>query len=359
MQSPQVWYGPDLAKRPEEWTHVLSTAEVAELRASIAMVEARGLDVVDIRAEDFPLPALGPVLRHLREDLLHGRGFGVLRGFPVEDATARQRGIGFFGIGAHLGEAVSQNARGHALGHVADLGFDYSQPTARGYQTNVRLPYHTDGSDLVGLLCVRTAKSGGLSSLVSSATLYNEMLARRPDLLRVLMGPNYRDRRGEIPPGKGPWYVLPVFNPWQGRMISSYVRSAIRKAQRFPEVPRISPQLEEAMNCLDALAESPELHLDMELRPGDIQFVCNHSIFHSRTTFEDHPEPARRRHLLRLWLASEGGPALPPVFDNYTGLDARGRPMGLLLEGVRLNAPLELEDGGPGESAQRLTTAAT
>jgi hypothetical protein len=359
VQSPQVWYGPDLAKRPEEWTHVLSQAEVAELRVSIAAVKARGLDVVDIRADDFSLPTLGPVLRRLRKELLHGRGFGVLRGFPVEDATPRERGIGFFGIGAHLGEAVSQNARGHALGHVADLGFDYSQPTARGYQTNVRLPYHTDGSDLVGLLCVRTAKSGGLSSLVSSVTLYNEMLARRPDLLRVLMGPNHRDRRGEVPPGKGPWYVLPVFNPWQGRMISSYVRSAIRKAQRFPEVPRVSPQLEEAMNFLDALAESPEFHLDMELQPGDLQFVCNHYIFHSRTTFEDYPEPERRRHLLRLWLASEGGPALPPVFDNYTGLDARGRPMGLLLEGVRLNAPLELEDGGPGESAQRLAAAAT
>jgi len=358
VRSAQAWYGPDLARRPEEWRHVLTPVELAELRASIAAVEARGLDVVDIRAEDFPLPTLGPLLRGMRQELLHGRGFAVLRGFPVEGATPRQRGIGFFGIGAHLGEAVSQNAGGHALGHVADLGFDYSQPTARGYQTNVRLPYHTDGSDVVGLLCVRGAKSGGLSSLVSSVTLYNEMLAQRPDLVRVLMGPNYRDRRGEVPPGKGPWYVLPVFNPHDGRMISSYVRSAIRKAQRFPEVPRISPELEEAMNFLDALAESPKLHLDMELEPGDIQFVCNHYLFHSRTTFEDHPEPQRRRHLLRLWLASEGGPSLPQVYDNYTGLDARGRPMGLLLDGVRLNAPLDLEDGGPGDSAQRLATAA-
>jgi hypothetical protein len=168
------------------------------------------------------------------------------------------------------------------------------------------------------------------------------------------MGPTYRDRRGEIPPGKGPWYVLPVFNPHAGRMITSYVRSAIAKAQRFPEVPRFSPELEEAMAFLDALAESPELHLDMELQAGDIQFVCNHFILHSRTTFEDFPEPERRRHLLRLWLSSEDGPALPRVFDNYTGLSASGRPMGLLLDGIRLNAPLALEDGGPGESAQRL-----
>ncbi len=353
LGGPQAWYGPDLAKPPADWTYVLSRTERMELREAIARVEARGTDVVDITDEDFPLPTLAHVLRDMRKELLHGRGFVLLRGFPVEDLTPLQRGIGFFGIGAHLGRAVSQNAKGHALGHVADLGFDYSQPTARGYQTNARLPYHTDAADLVGLLCVRDARAGGLSSLVSSVTVYNEMLARRPDLVRVLMGPVYRDRRDETPPGKAPWYVLPVFNPHAGRMITSYVRSAIRKAQRFVEVPRISPELEEAMDLLDALAESPELHIDMTLLPGDIQFVCNHFILHSRTSFDDHPEPAKRRHLLRLWLSSDDGPALPAVFDNYTSLDARGRPMGLLLDGVRLNAPLELEDGGPGASAQR------
>jgi len=359
VSTEQAWYGPALAQRPEAWTHVLSDAESSELVDAIAAVEARGLDVVDIRADHFRLPRLGGVLRAMRKDLLQGRGFSLLRGFPSDGLTTLQRGIGFFGIGAHLGKAVSQNAKGHALGHVADLGFDYSQPTSRGYQTNVRLPYHTDAADVVGLLCVRTARSGGLSSLVSSVTLYNEMLKRRPDLVRVLLGPTYRDRRGEVPPGKGQWYVLPVFNPHEGLMITSYVRSAIRKAQRFPEVPRISPELNEAMDLLDALAESPELHLDMVLEPGDIQFASNHFILHSRTTFEDHPEPARRRHLLRLWLSCEGGPALPRVFDNYTGLDANGRPLGLLLEGVRLNAPLELEDGGPGASDLRVAASTT
>ncbi len=350
----QAWYGPALARRPEEWTHVFSPDELAELLAAIAAVEARGLDVVDIGPEAFPLPLLERLLRRVRKDLLQGRGFSLLRGFPSDGLSPRQRAIGYFGIGAHLGRAVSQNAAGHALGHVTDLGFDYSQPTARGYQTNVRLPYHTDGADLVGLLCVRTARSGGLSSLVSSVTVYNEMLERRPDLVRVLMGATHRDRRGEIPPGKGPWYELPVFNPHQGFMITSYVRSAIRKAQRFAEVPRVSAQLTEAMDLLDALAESPDLHLDMELRVGDIQFVCNHYILHSRTNYEDHAEPEARRHLLRLWLSCNDGPALPRVFDNYTGLDARGRPMGLHLDDIRLNAPLIPEDGGPGASEQRV-----
>jgi len=357
VRGPQAWYGPDLAKRADEWAYVLSPSQRAELRAAIAKVEAEGTDVVDIRATEFPLPMLGEVLICMRHELLHGRGFALIRGFPVEDLTPLQRGIGFFGIGAYLGYAVSQNAKGHALGHVADLGFDYSQPTARGYQTNVRLPYHTDAADLVGLLCVRDAKSGGLSSLVSSVTVYNEMLKRRPDLVRALMEPVYRDRRGEVPPGKGEWYVLPVFNPHDGKLISSYVRSAIRKAQRFADVPRISAELEAAMNLLDTLAESPELHLDMTLAPGDIQFVCNHFLLHSRTNYEDHAEPDKRRHLLRLWLSSDDGPALPPVFDNYTTLNAAGRPSGLLLDGVRLNAPLDLEDGGPGASAQRLASA--
>ena len=357
VSTPQAWYGPELARRPEEWTHVFSADESAELLAAIAAVEARGWDVTDIRPETFPLPQLGSTLRRVREDLLRGRGFSLLRGFPSERLSARQRAIGYFGIGAHLGRAVSQNAAGHALGHVTDLGFDYSQPTARGYQTNVRLPYHTDGADLVGLLCVRTAKSGGLSSLVSSTTLYNEMLERRPDLVRVLMGATYRDRRGEISPGKGPWYTLPVFNPHEGLMIASYVRSAIRKAQRFEEVPRVSPELTEAMDFLDGLAESPDLHLDMELAVGDIQFVCNHYIFHSRTNYEDHAQPEARRHLLRLWLSCDDGPALPAVFDNYTGLDARGRPMGLYLDGGRLTAPLVPEDGGPGSSGQRMAVS--
>jgi hypothetical protein len=355
MTTPQAWYGPELARRPEEWTHVLSADDSAEVLAAIAAVQASGLDVTDIGPEAFPLPRLGSMLRRVREDLLRGRGFSLLRGFPSDGLSARERAIGYFGIGAHLGRAVSQNAAGHALGHVTDLGFDYSQPTARGYQTNVRLPYHTDGADLVGLLCVRTAKSGGLSSLVSSTTVYNEMLERRPDLVRVLMGATYRDRRGEIPPGKGPWYTLPVFNPHEDLMIASYVRSAIRKAQRFDEVPRISAELTEAMDFLDALAESPDLHLDMELAVGDIQFVCNHYILHSRTNYEDHREPEAKRHLLRLWLSCDDGPALPRVFDNYTGLDARGRPMGL--HGGRLTAPLLPEDGGPGSSEQRLAAS--
>ena len=327
---------------------------MADLREAIARAQTAGIDVVDIRAKDFPLRSWRSLLDRLRTDMFEGRGFAVLRGFPAGELSPLQRCLGYFGIGSHFGAATSQNAKGHAVGHVCDLGVDDGKVTGRGYQTNARLPYHSDSTDVVGLLCVSKAKNGGLSSLVSSVALYNEMLERRPDLVRVLMGPVYRDRREEIPPGQGPWYVIPVFNPYDGRVFTTYVRSTVRKAQRFPELPRISPHLEAAMDLLDALAEDPAYHLDMVLEPGDIQFVCNHFVLHSRTSFEDDPGRSMRRHLLRLHLACADGPALPPIYENLRGFNEQGRPAGMLLSGIRLNAPLEPVDGGPGAFARRM-----
>jgi hypothetical protein len=354
MPGPQGWLGPDLARRPGDWTYALSKAQVGDLRNAIARAEAAGIDIVDIRPGDFPLPSWDTLLPRLWKDMFEGRGFAVLRGFPVGELSPLQRCLGYFGIGSHFGVAVSQNAKGHAIGHICDLGVDDGKVTGRGYQTNFRLPYHTDSSDIVGLLCIGKSQSGGLSSLVSSVTLYNEMLKRRPDLVRVLMGPVYRDRREEIPPGQGPWYVIPVFNLYGGRLFTTYVRSTVHKAQRFTEVPRISPEIEEAMDFLDRLADDPAYHLDMDLQPGDIQFVCNHFVMHSRTSFEDDPARLLRRHLLRLHLACSDGPKLPPVYENLRGYNKEGRPAGLLLEGVRLNVPLEPVDGGPGDPHRRM-----
>lgn len=347
----QVWRGSDMAKREDEWRVEMSAAEIAELDAAVNAAAARNIDVVDIRKEDFPLPLLSQKLDSLRAEVLSGRGFGLLGGVPVHRYDIRQAAIAYFGIGSHFGEAVSQNAKGHALGHVRNLGFDYSRPLTRGYQTDARLPYHTDASDVVGLLCLQTGKSGGLSSIVSSGALFNEVRARRPDLLSVLMEPFYRDRRDEIPAGKNPWYVIPVFNRHEGRLLTSYVRSTVMKAQRFAEAPRLSDAQIEAMDFLDALAEESALHLRMKFNPGDIQFLNNHFIVHSRTEYEEDPE--NPRHLLRLWLACPEGPALPPPYWDFQDPTESGRPNGYLMPGVTLSAPLAPEDGGPGASSTR------
>ncbi|MEQ9123878.1 MAG: TauD/TfdA family dioxygenase, partial [Alphaproteobacteria bacterium] len=250
------WAGPDIANGSDAWMIHLSDAEIGEIDRTVRALKAK--EIVEIDREDAPLPILEPKIAAMREDLLNGRGFAQIRGFPIERYSLAEAARAFWAIGTHLGAAVSQNAKGHALGHVRDLGFDYAVASARGYQTNARLPYHTDSGDVVGLLSVKTSRTGGMSSLVSSVALYNAMAERRPDLALVLMEPTFRDRRDEIPAHRRPWYPMPVFNPHKGRMLTHYVRSAIRKAQRFDLVPRITPAQEEAFDDLDALAVGPE-----------------------------------------------------------------------------------------------------
>jgi hypothetical protein len=302
-------------------------------------------DVTAIDRHCFRVPALDSLVEQVSRVVRDGPGFILLRGLPIERWSLRQSAIAYFGLGTLIGEVVSQNAAGHILGHVKDIGRDYARPTERGYQTAARLPYHSDASDIVGLLCLRPSKSGGLSSLAASGTLFNEMLQRRPDLVELLTRPVFRDRRGEVPEGAQPWYSVPVFSPMpDGRLVTAYVRSAMRKAQRFPEVPRTTPELEAACDLLDALADSPAIHLDMDFRPGDIQYLNNHAILHSRTAFEDHAEPSNRRHLWRIWLACADWPPLPEVFTaGWQGATESGRPAGIRIQGVPLVAPLDVE----------------
>ena len=342
LQTPQAWYGPDMRDREAEWRHEWTTDEIAEIEAAVAGAVSDDLNILAIGKDDFPLPTVAERIADARRYLLEGPGFYVMRGLPISGWTIREAATAFWGIGAHMGTACSQNGKGHVLGHVKNLGLDYADPKARGYQTSARLPYHTDSSDIAALLCWRASKSGGLSSLVSSTTMYNEVLRRRPDLLSVLMEPFHRTRWGEIPEGKMPWAEVPVFMPHEGRIISHYVRSAIRKGQLIEGVPKLTERQVEALDFLDSLTEDPDLHLDMDFRPGDIQLVCNHSIYHSRTAFEDWDEPDKRRHLLRLWLACTDGPPLPHwMTESYEGKTKNGRPNGILVPGVPLKAPLE------------------
>lgn len=341
---PQAWYGPEMQQRAHEWSHDWSAAEIAEIEAAAGPIAAAGRDLIGVGKQDFPLPTIARRLESIRGYILDGPGFYLLKGLPVDRWDLRLSAAAFWGLGMHLGIPCSQNGKGHVLGHVTNLGVDYADPEARGYQTNARLAYHTDSCDIVGLLCLRTSKSGGLSSVVSSTTLYNEVLRRRPDHLDALMQPFCRTRWGEIPEGKMPWAEVPVFMPHAGRVIAHYVRSAIRKGQLLKGVPKLTAEREAALDFLDSLAQDPSIHLDMTFAPGDIQLVCNHSMFHSRTAYEDHPEPQRRRHLLRLWLACDDGPPLPAWLTKiYAGETGNGRPNGIVVPGVPLNASLTAE----------------
>lgn len=338
--NPQAWYGADMAGRTD-WVHRFTAAELDELDAVVRAADASGRDLCDFTVQDFPLPMLRPLLDEVRQQLLHGRSFHLFKGIPVDRYTRRQSAIAYWAIGLQMGEPVSQNAKGHLLGHVTNLGLNYADPEVRGYQTNARLPYHSDSSDIVALLCLQPSKSGGLSSIVSSTTIWNELVRSRPDLARVLLGDFHRTRWGEIPAGKVAWSSGPIFAPSGDRMVASYVRSAIYKGQALPGVPKLTPEQIEALDHLDALAADPALHLDMVLEAGDIQMVSNHFVLHSRTAYEDWPEPERRRHLMRLWLACDDGPRIPDSMTERLGVTERGRPGGICVPGVAPNAPLE------------------
>ena len=336
-----AWHGPEMARRGD-WLAELTPAELHELDAAVAAALTRGVDLVTMTEADVPLPTLGLRLRALRHEILHGRGFVLLRGWPSTERTMVQNACAFRAVGAYLGEALSQNAKGHVLGHVANLGLDYSDPTTRGYQTGAELKYHTDGGDIVGLLCIRPSRAGGLSKLCSSTTVWNEVARRRPDLARVLLEPFHFSRTGEVRPGQARTFRSPIFQPWQGRMIAVLIQSFIHKAQAFEEVPRLKPQQTEALAFVNTLCDDPDIRLDMDFRPGDMQFLCNHFIFHSRTAYQDWPEPDRRRHLLRLWVSHPDGPALPPnLTTEFQGCTASGRPDGIRIPGVALISPLQ------------------
>jgi hypothetical protein len=337
---PAAWTGPQWAGR-DDWILRLGQSDVAEVEAALRAWQAGGSGPAPLRPEQFPLPRLGPVLRALRDELLDGRGFALLKGLPVARWSRQDAALAFIGVGAHLGHARSQNAAGHLLGHVRDVGLNSADPSVRIYQTRERQTFHTDSCDVVGLLCLQDARRGGESLLVSSVTVYNEMRRRRPDLACLLFEPLATDRRGEVPAGMKPYFTIPVFNWHEGRLTTIYHRQYLDSAQRFPDAPRLTAAHVEALDLFDALAEDPALNLRMRLEPGDMQFVHNHTTLHDRLGFVDWPEPQRRRHLLRLWLACPGARPLPEVFAQRYGSVEIGNRGGIVLPATVPCVPIE------------------
>jgi len=339
-----AWYGPELASRSDEWMYQLGEEDLKEIRAALQLVSESDTPILDVNKEAFPLRSLGPVLEGVQDDVVNGRGFALIRGLPVEEMTIEEAAIAYFLIGSYLGWPIPQNAKGHVLGHVRDIGLDPTNPTHRLYGTTARHLYHTDSCDIVGLLCLQKAKAGGLSKIASSVTVYNEMVKERPDLVRVLAEPFVVDRKGEIPEGKGPHYEMPIFNPHGGFLTTTYNRDFITGAQRFDDVPRLTDQQIEAMDMIDEIADSDPVRIDMDFRPGDIQFIHNHQVLHSRTNYEDHSEPDRKRHLLRLWLTPPNARPLAPVIaERFGNIEVGPNRGGIRTPGQTLSTPLQPE----------------
>ncbi|KAL4921518.1 hypothetical protein BDW62DRAFT_198085 [Aspergillus aurantiobrunneus] len=335
ISGPTLWKAEDYKDTPQKWTHRFSAEEIAELSATADAFLAAKTPLTGISKSNFPLPKLSALLTTLRKDLLNGKGFILFKGFPVQEWGNHKSAVAYMGLGTYLGYFVSQNSRGHVLGHVKDLGEDPTKiDSVRIYRTNARQFFHADDSDIVGLLCIARALEGGESDIVSTHDVYNTLAAERPDVLKTLIEPIwYFDRKGETSKGQDEYirtsviylergdnprvytkyYSLPLLPPFhhQAPWDPYYVRSL----GRFSDaglIPPLSPKQLEALQVLEDTCQRLALHMILEV--GDIQFVSNSHVLHSRTEYKDYAPPAPRRHLMRLWLSTpenEGGWRLP------------------------------------------------
>jgi len=302
LDVPAAWRGEALRRAPEGWTEILDPAEVEELEAAIRQVRQRGLPLRRVHRQDFPLPGLAARLAGFAREVDEGRGFLLLRGLPVERWGEEDAALAFWGIGQHLGQPGAQNPEGDLLGHVRDTGEEATNPHVRRYKTSGDIRFHCDLADAVGLLCLRGARRGGASRLASSVTVYNEILCRRPDLVDRLYEPFALDSRNEQGEARRPWLPVPPCRYAHGRLSVFYHSDYFRSAERHPDVV-LAPRDRELLDLFEAIANEPEIRLDMQFEPGDVQLVSNHTVVHARTAYEDPPAAGRGRHLLRLWLS--------------------------------------------------------
>ncbi len=313
------WTAADVAN-PTAWTEHFSRAEQDELEAAVAHAYAVSDDFLQIGKAQFPLPTLGARLKRIETELIDGRGFVRLRGLPRERWTNDQMCMAYWGIGAHLGKPWPQNAKGHLLGDVTDQGKAPGDPTLRGNEIGlVGLDFHCDGSDLVGLMCLRTGVSGGLSAVANSVALHNRLVRERPDLAAELYNPQPFDYRGEQAPGKPGWYLMPIFTEHAGRLFIRLIRPYVLASQRHADAPRLTAKAIEALAWMQDMAKGGAYSVIMDFEPGDMQFINNYHVLHGRTSYEDDRAAGKIRHLKRLWLETEALTERPAQFVNRVG----------------------------------------
>lgn len=299
-----AWTSNDVAD-PKVWTAELTPSDHQELDAALAHAKSVSDNLLDISREHFPLDGLARKLESIERELIDGRGFTRISALDATRYSDDDLALLYWGIGLHLGDPWPQNAKGHVMGDVTDQGKRLDDPTFRGNELGqVALDYHTDGADVIGLMCLRKAKTGGLSCVANAVTIYNELVRTRPDLAAALHEPLPYDLRGEQAPGAKPFYLFPVFTEHKDRFFIRFIPAYIRASQRHAEAPRLTPLVNEALDVVSAMAREPRHNVYMDLQPGEMQFINNYHVLHGRTSYEDDAAAGMKRHFKRLWLAT-------------------------------------------------------
>ncbi|GAA95689.1 uncharacterized protein L969DRAFT_44919 [Mixia osmundae IAM 14324] len=339
-----VWTATEYANAPERWISRWTEQQLEDLSEAADRWAASGRPLTEITKETFQVsPRLAELFGQLREDLINGKGFALIKGMSTDAWGVQKSATAYLGIGAQIGVVVSQNRKGHTLGHVRDLGNDPNDISkVRIYSTAAKQYFHTDSSDLVGLLCLARALEGGESDIVSAHHVWNCLQKERPDIAELLTTPTFHfDRKGEVSDGQRPFVTKPIYHYLDGKVSSFFDPYYVKSIARHVEAGLIeahTPQQLEAFEVLEQIASREALHMILDV--GDLQFVADTHVFHARTAYKDYAPPAPRRHLLRLWLAtpeSQGGWKLPYPDSK---LDKRG---GIQVNSQPETCPLEAE----------------
>jgi len=326
VETETAWRG-DRLKQSGEWIYQLSDAQIDELERLGKAFMADDPDLRMVRAEDYPLDACAGAVAGWIRDVDFGRGFVLVRGLRTELYSDALSAAIYYILGLHMGDPIRQNEMGDLIDHVyATSDKTMDDPTALSSKVRDKLVYHSDSSDIVALMCLRGARAGGASCLVSGAQIYNEILQRRPDLAPLLLESFHWDWRRQDHSSPAYTYQSPIVSMVDG-VFSMYAGSLyIITAQDYPGVPKLTDAQLEVLRLFDEITYEPGMAIEMDFRPGDIQWLSNYAALHSRTEFFDWPEPQRRRHLLRLWLSSKSDRPVVPGFGKNSVVQHRAAP---------------------------------
>ena len=323
-----AWMAADMEDQ-SKWVIHMSEKQIADIDAALKTAKEHGATLHNLSRQTFPLTTCDAMFADIADRLENGYGLAVVRGFPALNYSKEDLRIIYWGIGLYMGTGVSQSSKGDLLGDVMDFGQDPNSTTGRGYMSKAHLGFHTDTGDVVALMVLRAARSGGRSLIVSQLAIRDEIERTWPNLLPLLYKPFYWSWKGQEAPGEVPYYTQPIYTEKDGKFSCRYIKTHIMSAEEdHPELPRLTMEQKAAMTLIDLLALSPRFHFSMMFEPGDIQFLNNHITMHSRTAFEDYPEPERKRHLLRMWLAMPNTrdlhPGMAPIYQDQSGGAVRG-----------------------------------
>ena len=308
------WTADDM-RDPALWTEVLTKPELEEIDAAVRFAQKKSGNLLEIGAADFPLPRVRERIARIKQELVNGRGVVRLRGVDRARYDNDEMCLIYWGVGAHLGRPWAQNAAGHVLGDVTDQGKAYDDPTSRGNEIGgMKLPFHCDGSDLVGLMCLDPGAEDGLSRVANAVSLHNTLVRELPSLAAALYQPLPYDYRGEQQKGAKPFYLVPGFTEWGDRLFMRLIPPYILASQIHAEAPRLSDLQREALAWMNETAESGRFNVEMAFEAGDIQFINNYHVLHGRGAYLD--RPGKVRHLKRLWLETDAYDTRPPYFVN-------------------------------------------